>query len=73
MTKTWFQSTHNLAARATVQSYDPVLDWKELREFHASVAVSSFARPYRIDPITGVETLYLDNPIVWKSKGRVVR
>jgi hypothetical protein len=73
MTKTWYQSTHHLAARATIHAYDPVLDWKELREFHASVEDSKFARPYRIDPITGAVTLDLDKPIVWKSKGRVVR
>jgi len=72
MTKTWFQSMDQLAARRTINSYDPVLDWKELREFHAAVEPSRIARLHRIDPATGGKILDLDN-LVWKSKGRVVR
>jgi hypothetical protein len=72
MTKTWYQSTDQLAARRAIQSYDPVLDWKELREFHASVEPPRIARLYRIDPATGAKILDLDN-LIWKSKGRVVR
>jgi hypothetical protein len=72
MTKTWYQSFDRLAARREVQAYDTALDWKELREFHATVDADRIARRYRIDPDTNAKVLDLDKP-VWRSKGKVLR
>jgi hypothetical protein len=73
LTKTWHQSSHQLASRDVTRSYDAALDWTELCEFHTSMPPSQYARCYRIEPGTRTKILNLDNPIIWKSGGKKLR
>ena len=73
ITKTWNQTTHQLASRLTTANYDQVLDCKLLSEFHQTVDPAKYARIWRIDPRTGGRVLDLDMPLAWKSMGRVLR
>lgn len=73
MTKTWYQSTHQLAARDVTRSYEPVHDWRQLSEFHETVPPSQYARIYRIEPETRTKILDLDMPFVWKTGGKKLR
>jgi hypothetical protein len=46
---------------------------RELKEFHSELGYTTPASRIRKDPITGAQTLNLDDPNPWKRKGKRVR
>jgi hypothetical protein len=71
MTKTWFQTQHQLASQTRMAADDWYMDWKLLAEFHATVDSRRVARQHRFDRRSGAVTRS-SVTAVWKA-GRILR
>jgi hypothetical protein len=72
MTKSWFQSQHQLATRAGQLTSEHAMDWKLLSDFHAPVPPSRQARRHRFDRKSGAVMSDTAHG-VWKVRGRTIR
>jgi hypothetical protein len=72
MTKSWFQSQHQLATRAGQPTLEHAMDWKLLSDFHAPVPLHRQARRHRFDRKSGAVISDTANA-VWKVRGRTIR
>jgi len=72
MTKTWFQTQHQLASQTRIAADDSYMDWKLLREFHARVDPARAARKHRFDRCSGAIVPSHSATGTWKALGRIL-